>query len=205
MRADGEDGSRACEHAQLGVVVVGVQQGEAFKVCIAKDKCKIHWGADIRAREKRRKAAGSPDAQKAKDFHAREMAKRDAEQKRIEAERERWKKIVPALAEAVAGAVNKAPAKAKGLLAQVVLGSTRRYGARAADANKYVPLGTTAEDLVRHAAFSILYRDLADSYWGPRNFPKRAKALGIDVKKLLDEHAPVEKEKPAAKAGKKGK
>lgn len=60
-RADGREDSKTCEHATLGFVVVGPRRGEAFEVCIAKDKCRTHWGAEIRQREKRAKErAGRP-------------------------------------------------------------------------------------------------------------------------------------------------
>jgi ParB family chromosome partitioning protein len=39
---DGKDG-KSCEHAVLGVIVIGPGRGEAFHVCIAKEKCKVHW------------------------------------------------------------------------------------------------------------------------------------------------------------------
>jgi len=104
----------------------------------------------------------------------------------------------------LAAAVRKAPAKAKGLLAQIVFDAAKRYGASGKGAAQYIPLGTTAEDFIRHVAHYILYRELADDHWGCQAFPKRAKAFGIDVKKLLDEHAPAPKaEKPAKASNKK--
>lgn len=205
-RADGKEGSKTCEHSELGVIVTGIGQGEAFRVCVKKDKCAVHWGKEIRARGKRKMPGTGDAAAKERDRWAREEAKREAELKRIEAERSRWRKAMPAIAEAVAEAVRKAPAKAKGFLAQIVLQKVYRYGLGAKKVGEHVPLGTTAEDLVRHAAFAVLYGELADDWRAVHDFPKRAKALNIDVKKLLDEHAPVEKKEPGKQAakGKKG-
>jgi ParB/RepB/Spo0J family partition protein len=55
-RADGEAGSRACEHSVTGFVAAGPGRGEAFLVCIAKDKCEVHWKAEQRERAANRKA-----------------------------------------------------------------------------------------------------------------------------------------------------
>ena len=66
----------------------------------------------------------------------------------------------------------------------------------------YVPLGTTAEDLVRHLAFCQL-AELSEQTYNLATFTHAAKAFGIDVKKILDAAAPVEK--PSAKGGAKGK
>jgi hypothetical protein len=63
----------------------------------------------------------------------------------------------------------------------------------------YVPLGTTAEDLVRHAAFVVL-ADEAHEWRAFREYIKVGRAFGIDVKKLVDEAAPVEKPKPEISA-----
>lgn len=69
-----------------------------------------------------------------------------------------------------------------------------------------VTLGTTAEDLVRHAAFLVLARTAFNDLWGPRDFPKMAKALGLDLKKILDAAAPAPKAAPGpAKPVVKGK
>jgi len=201
-RADGEEGSKICEYSELGVIVVGVGQGESFRVCVKKEKCKVHWAAWQRERAKRHGQAEKGGARKEQDRRAKEEAEREAERKRQDAERARWRKAMPAIADAVAAAVRKAPAKANGLLAKIVLDATRRFGVSPKAIEKHVPAGTTAEDVVRQAAFSVLYRELADDWRAPADFPKRAKALDIDVKKILDEHAPVEP--PAAAAGKAG-
>ena len=41
-RADGKEGSKVCERSVLGVIVSGSGQGEAFLVCINKDRCEVH-------------------------------------------------------------------------------------------------------------------------------------------------------------------
>lgn len=45
--------SKTCEYSVTGFVAVGPGRGEAFPVCVNKEKCRTHWGAEIREREKR--------------------------------------------------------------------------------------------------------------------------------------------------------
>lgn len=52
-RADGQFKSKPCDHAVLGLVVAGPCRGEAFPVCIAKEKCAVHWADWQKARERR--------------------------------------------------------------------------------------------------------------------------------------------------------
>lgn len=75
-RADGSKGttdggynkppkdSPTCEHSVLGFIVTGRGYGEAFPVCVARDKCKVHFGDVIKEKEKREreKATGSNGA-----------------------------------------------------------------------------------------------------------------------------------------------
>ena len=48
-RADGREDAPTCEHSVLGVVVAGPKQGSAFEVCIARDRCDTHFGAEMKA------------------------------------------------------------------------------------------------------------------------------------------------------------
>lgn len=154
-RADGTEGtsrggrygetrvdSPTCEHSVLGVVVVGPGYGTAYPVCIARDKCKVHWKAEIREREKRAN-------ERAKETPATKTAKKEESweerQKREDAERKRqiaaYKAVYPAFVEAIRAAVpaeltdqmrtwlwerlemnGKAPATVKDFLLEVVLG-----------------------------------------------------------------------------------
>jgi ParB/RepB/Spo0J family partition protein len=188
---------KPCEHAITGVIVVGYGRGEAFKVCIAKDRCKLHWAEEQKEAKARVRAAGrGRDPKSQQERWKEEERRRKEQQARDEAERDRWKKAEPKILEAVAAAVKKAPTKATGLLAEIILGAIRGDGwGGKRDAGDYVPRGATAEDLVRHAAFAVLRTEIGHIWTAPRDFPKRAKAFGIDVKKILDGAAP-----PAAEA-----
>lgn len=208
-RADGKKKSKSCEHAITGVIVVGPGRGDAFKVCIEKEKCAVHWAAWQRERKQRAGAAarGVPTGTRtAQDSYAAQEAKRKLERARAEAEQARWKKARPAILEALAAAVKKAPTRATGLLAEIVLEQLDMgYGHKDYSAD-YMPRGTTAEDLVRHAAFRVLMNELQE--WSAVDeFPKRAKAFGLDVCKIVDTIAPPkpEPEKPQTSATKKAK
>lgn len=61
-RADGRKGSKQCEYSILGAVVIGARKGDAFQVCVAKDRCQTHWATEIRERKasaKRRESGTS--------------------------------------------------------------------------------------------------------------------------------------------------
>jgi len=171
--ADGSKGNKECERSVTGVIVVGPDRGKAFKVCIDKKRCSVHW-----AREQRQAAPGGDVTQR----------ERYAEQTKAEADRNRWKKALPAILKAVAEKVKKAPARAKGFLADLIIKACTptHYGMKV-DRDS-LPRGTTAEDLVRHAAFLVL-QDEAQDWRGLQEFPKRAKALGVDTREILDEVA----------------
>jgi ParB family chromosome partitioning protein len=200
-RADGKSKSKTCERSVTGVIVIGPGRGEAFKVCIDKEHCTVHWGAEIRGRKQRAAAVANPatksGAKSQQDYYERQRRKDEEERKRAEAERVRWKKAAPAILEAIAERVKRLPADATGLLADTIMGDIRGQ----AQADRYVARGRSAEDLVRYAAFQLLYNEATNEWVGPREFPKIAKAFGVDVKKILDEVAPLpESEKKAASA-----
>ena len=45
--------SKTCEYSRLGLVVAGPGRGEAFLVCVNKEKCSVHWAEEMRERAKR--------------------------------------------------------------------------------------------------------------------------------------------------------
>lgn len=210
-RADGKQGSKTCDRSVIGFIVVGYGQGQAFRVCVNKDKCRVHWGAEIKAREKRQRErdSGTPSESVRRSLQDDSAQKREQEMARRKTMAARWEKATPEILTAVAGWVKAAPTKASGVLAQLIVRECQPWGG-AKQAAKYMPLGTTADDLIRHVAFMLLHETISNSYHAPEHFPKFAKALGIDVQKILDQKAPIEKPKTAPPAkgqhkGKKGK
>lgn len=199
-RADGTKGAKRCDHAITGVIVIGAGRGEAFKVCVAKEKCATHWAEEQKA-SKARAIAATKQGKTGEERWKIDERKRKEQEARDEAERARWTKAEPAILEAIAAKVKTAPTKASGLLAEVILGAIRTWGKD--DAARYVSRGASAEDFVRYAAFRVLRHEIGHIWSAPRDFPKRAKAFGVDVKKILDEVAPVKSTDADAEAKKK--
>lgn len=193
-RADGAEGSKTCSFGEPGMIAIGPGRYEAFTICRKKDRCAVHWASHIKARKAATKAqASGKDPQKAmRDRFNREEEKRRLEREHDEAESKRWSKARPAILEAMAAAVRKAPTKATGLLAALVIEECgENYRNVSAAVEKLVPRGRTAEDLVRHAAMMVIEKQL--HLWrARRDFPKVARAFGVDAKKIVDQAAPVE-------------
>jgi ParB/RepB/Spo0J family partition protein len=196
-RADGKHGSKPCARSVLGVIVAGPGRGQAFDVCTDKHQCMTHYGKEIKEREKRAlvvpaKAGTQSDLDSRRrgndgaGSRAAQQQQYDEARKRQEAERKRWESALPAILKALAASVKKAPTKAAGLLGQIIVQELRPWRG----ATNHVPLGTTAEDLVRHVVFVILAEEAMD-YNAATDFPTRMKAFGLDAKKILDQAAPL--------------
>jgi ParB family chromosome partitioning protein len=199
-RADGKEGSKACSSTKVGLVACGQGQGEAFRVCIDKEKCGIHWGAWQKERKKSRKASGDGESLTA-------LRERNTEaMRKAEAERARVDKALPDVLHAIAAAVKKVPTGSSSQLGKIVLERVTGWrgfhapsylAKRGVDPSKVMPPGQTAQDLVRHIAFWAIVQDFVDDIVAVPELVKRAHAFGVDAKKILDEVAPVEKPKSA--------
>lgn len=193
VRADGQYGSQECEHSEIGLVVAGPRRGEAFRVCRDKHNCQVHYAKEIRERKRREKAAaagGATARSKAAEEASRRAERERQEQARQEAVRQHWKRATPAILDALAAKIKTAPTKASGFLAQTIVKEIQgRSWTRSTDAR--VPVGTTADDVVRHAAYLILKARASNEYWAPQQFPKIVKALGIDLGKILKAAEPT--------------
>jgi ParB/RepB/Spo0J family partition protein len=107
-RANGQEGSTRCAHAVLGVIAAGAGYGRAFDVCIARDRCEVHWKREIQDRAKSAKAgavrggsaAGTKAQERSKAREQRDAAARQARDAR-------WKVFAPSLRQAVAAAAGK--------------------------------------------------------------------------------------------------
>lgn len=100
-RADGQEKSRTCEHSVLGVVVAGEGQGSTLRVCVARDKCLVHFGQIVRAKQKaeKQRAAGKGKQAARTEQKAEERAreKRAREEAAREAEEKTWSAMLPNL------------------------------------------------------------------------------------------------------------
>jgi ParB/RepB/Spo0J family partition protein len=186
-RADGKFDSKECEHSVLGLVVVGPGRGESFPVCIAKEKCTVHYADRIREKAKREKEAskngGVSAAAKEKAARDRETDRYERERKREELERARWTKAAPAIADAVAEKVKSASLN---VLADVLLEEINV----SKRASALVPRGRSADDLLRYFAFGVLESSISNAYRA-QDGKAVAKRMGVNWQKIMDEVVPV--------------
>jgi ParB/RepB/Spo0J family partition protein len=181
----GKDG-KSCDYAITGVVVIGERRGEAFKVCIAKEKCTVHW-ADWQ-KERRQRQSGTVPATRstgggADDSYARQRAKE-------EAERQRYGKAAKRIQAAIEQRIAALEVTPTGPIVQRVVRAVAGYGRK-------LVIGKTLEDLVRGMARELVRRDLKHTWSAAQEWPKLGKAFGVDVGKIVDEVSPPEK--PTAK------
>jgi hypothetical protein len=205
-RADGEEArddmgrkikSKTCDKSGLGVIVAGPGRGDAFEVCVNRT-CEVHF-PQTAAKAKKKAGSAAAAAQREQDRWKAVQEKRKREDEKREARFARFKLARSPVLEAVAAAVKKANAGAGGPLAPLIVTAMEIHGSevkRVLD-----KAGKTAEDLVRHLAYRELEHSADDDYW-LEEFVSGAKKLGVDVEKLVDQYAPIEK--PAkAKTAKK--
>lgn len=104
-RADGQEKSKTCEHSVLGVVVAGDRQyGQTLQVCVARDACRVHFGAVIKAKEQNAKLRDQGKGKQAAKNEQRGEQRWQVEQRKRQEERARWDRLAP---HAVAAAVAK--------------------------------------------------------------------------------------------------
>ncbi len=89
--------AKPCEHAVLGVVVVGRQYGQAFDVCVARDKCQVHWKDEIAERTWNQKLRDSGKHEAASKAEAAERDRREREREAEERKRKAWEQVYPGL------------------------------------------------------------------------------------------------------------
>lgn len=68
-RADGEDGSKTCDRALVGIYADGDRRGQAIGVCVSKTSCTVHWASDVahrKAREAKKAKGGASTPAKSK-------------------------------------------------------------------------------------------------------------------------------------------
>lgn len=199
-RADGQEDSQTCELSVLGVIASGPGRGHAFDVCIRKDKCLVHWGKEIRAREKRLKDLEKGNTAKVAKVDQKAEAQRKKQEDGYERERRNraaWEKVAPAVQEAMEKKLGTVSTKATGPLGDLLVKALSNWGR----ARTGLSRGKTADDLVRYLAGMVISADITefDAY---QEFPKFAKHLGVDLSKILK--AGTELKKPAGN-GKKAK
>lgn len=203
--ADGSEGFPTCEHGVLGVVVAGPRQGKSFQVCIARDTCRVHFAAEIKAKEKAAKARAIGDTKTAAKVEKKQEQSWERQQRERREQLAIWTPMKPhvlgAALDQVKGVTAITPSQAKHFEQQ------REF---------YINTDTAARVLGKrwfeNLAAAALVTDVENSFCESFDqFVKEVAApLGLDMKPLLaarDAHSP----KPAAaaapttKPAKKGK
>lgn len=172
--ADGTHG-KECEHSILGVVVVGPRRGDAFRVCIDKKRCKVHYAKEQRAAAQiaRAKAAGQSGTLAA-------LAKKEqARQERMNAERNAWEDAVPALLGALATRLKSLAVIGDGVIGKVLMDSAI---VEDVDSNPFRG-AKSADDLIRLVVFDSF--QACTDWWNHERFERRAMVLGVDVPAIL--------------------
>jgi len=162
--------SKTCEYSVTGFVAIGPDRGEAFAVCVNKDKCATHWPEHVKAK-KSRAAGKSPSP---KQNAEAEKKRHEREQKARERQRLVFDTALPKLAAAFAAVIQKA--SVAGLVEMI------RPDAPDDQLSGFVPRGKTAEDALRWIAWCDIARELDNSYWTER----LAKRLGVNYKPILE-------------------
>lgn len=211
-RADGQRGSKTCDHAVLGTIAAGPGRGQAFLVCTAKQKCTTHWGAEIKEAKQRAKAreleapkdATTPTgkAEKSRELTPAEKRAQKAEEKRRAAQ-ERFENAGQQVLEALAPRIKAAALKAESGPVQLLLKDLEPWNGGQDKLAALVKVGKSAEDLLRHACWLALLRHWEEDIYRLEDAAKLCKELGVDLAEILDEVAPVAGEAPAKKGGRK--
>lgn len=164
--------SKPCAASITGVIVVGPGRGDAFKVCLDKKGCKVHWAAEQREAKQRQAAReGHAPAVRSDDRYEREQAKREAARKRFQA-------AAPALLKAIAEKLRVTSCKAGGPIERLLAGS---HGSR----HESPAFGKDAEGVLRSLAFQDLADNVGRDWDGGREFARMAKPFGVNVEKIL--------------------
>lgn len=205
QRADGQRGSKQCERSVIGMVVIGPGRGEAFPVCIDKKRCEVHWGDLIKAAKKREKEVTKTSGATGEDREALRRKKQQEEEAKQKAEGARWEKAKPAILAALETAIRKGSTGVAGAVGKYVL-YTFEGSVLYRDGKQHrVPAGKTGDDLLRHMAYRLVVDQTAalDVKWKREELVESAKAFGIDLTKVVDQAAPLEKPAAAKASAKK--
>jgi len=191
-RADGKRKSRPCKMSRIGVIVVGPGRGDTLTVCIQKKKCRTHWNKEQKDSRARAKAREKGTATTIAQSMRKDEERMERQRVRDDAARERWSKLAPKIREEVAERLKETNVQAGGYLGNILIGELHRWGQKPVG----IPRGETAEDLVRYLSFLVISNEI-EQYNAHREFRKRAKDLGVDLKKILGEAKPKEEKKAA--------
>lgn len=199
-RADGQRGSKTCDHQVLGTIAAGPGRGETFLVCIAKKTCTVHWGKEQRESKQRArervvegaKAGAAPrklsPAEKREQVAAREAADRAS---RLEAANLDEGKGLALLAKRLLEVKLDGPSRVVKELADGV-----QLWGNTAQARKLVPLGAKPDQILRHFLWLAFLQEWEEEGGYAEGAELLLKMLGLTLDQYLDAVAPRPKLAP---------
>ena len=224
-RADGTEGtsrggrygekridSPTCEHSVLGVVVVGPGYGTAYPVCIARDKCRVHWKAEMREREKRAKERAQ-DAPEGATRPSKKVESWADQQKREQAEGQRlldaYAAVYPQVVEALSARVPRSftdPAMLAWLWRALDIRTDPPTGKLDEDLPLAAVIGTLPEsDLTNHYSVNWKFKELLGvlkAFGGDASVFEQAFKAHVKAADMVARKAEMAAKKVAAKAAK---
>jgi hypothetical protein len=207
-RADGLEKSKICEHAVLGVVVAGKSYGQAFQVCVARDRCRTHFGQELAAKEKAQKLRDSGKGKQAARVEKRAAESSAERWKREQEERQRREKAWEAVESRAFTALGTTLLKAAAskVLAQAIKVAVTEI---INPGDQKVITSAFGKLTAKNLPAAVVLADIIQNSYDFDDFTKRAAPWAVDVDDLKAEYkqlaAPPKPEKPAAAANKKGK
>lgn len=193
MRADGKEDSKECEHSVLGYIAVGPEYGSAFRVCIAREKCQVHWGKVIKQKARRQKDQASGKAVSAQSEQKKYEEQQRKEQEKRQQAQDRWEVVCPALEKAMKAKLADLPGTLPTHLLQKLVKELE------------LPRNTNQRDLATAMVAKLANNRISQGrgHWyeyGEKRMVEWANALGVDVKACepKPEKAPT-KAKPSKK------
>jgi ParB/RepB/Spo0J family partition protein len=191
-----------CDHAVLGVVVAGERYGQAFDVCVARDKCQVHWKAEIADREKNQRLREKGQTQKADKNEAARRQRAAAEGKQRELAHARRELVEGrALHQAIDGVSELTPELLRLVLVRVLNDDVdhadfnKRFGTKVGWRTKPADLKSlSGKSLAQALLFAALSSTLA---YGGDDFEDAIRLFKVDLKKIED--AVLAEEAAAAK------
>lgn len=168
--------TKTCDYSVMGLVVAGEGRGESFLVCINKKKCTVHYGAEIKERNKRERSKKSPgiDLDKEPGINKRAAAadaRAAAKAATLVAEQDAWyaaaEKGRGAVLAAVVVAIKKVPTGGETDVAKYVLDMIQEgiwgIGNKVKAAAKLLPRGRGGDAFLRHLVFADVHDRITDT------------------------------------------
>jgi ParB/RepB/Spo0J family partition protein len=202
----GGAGSKKCDRAVQGVIVVGPGRGKAFPVCTDRKRCTVHWAKEVKAARARAAAVlkGGKTGEQRESVKKSQAVKAEAAAaarwRAAIAKAALWRKALPRIARELTAAVLSSPTNPGGPLAQEIFQFLDDEGCTWPSSDKHLvkaldldpatltPFdGQKADDVVRNAGIRIALNTLE---WADEVQAKElADRFGVDLDRILTEAA----------------